>query len=145
MERKQTNEAKQKVRFIIESSADGVKSVLRSTGELYTKDHARYLRYEEFSEDSEKTTTIMKLAPEFIKVVRRGPVMSELTFILQQTTTGQLETPHGGWKLNVRTSSLSNQLSGNEGTISWAYDLFDEERHLGVFEFTVHIKEDPDL
>ena len=82
-------------------------------GELYRRGSAIYVRYTEQDEQGGKTRTVVKLSEREIKIMRRGEIESEQTFVLHHKRKGHHRTPAG--TLPIVTDTRSMRLEQQNG------------------------------
>lgn len=91
-------------------------------GTLYERDGATWILY-----DDEGTATTMRLAPEEIRLYRRGEVSSWQVFQLGELTGGMLTLGAGDMILRVMTSHFLVNVAPREGHVELHYELFTAE------------------
>ncbi len=107
---------------IVSTQTDGNERVdARHTrrGELYDRDGAWYLRYEE-----EQTTTTVRIDDHAVRVHRRGLVNGWQDFVGGQWTGGLLGLGGNDLVLRVHTSDLRIDRHLTDGVIKLCYELW---------------------
>ena len=108
----------------------------------YAKAGALWLRFSDPVEDMGKTTTVVKIEPGRIKVIRQGGIRWEQTFVEREETAGYYQLPGGRVTLGMRTHLVDVRLDGGVGVVSWTYDLFTDGHLTGTYELKLVIQED---
>lgn len=106
----------------------------------YWKEGRLFLHYAETDPEMGRTTTLIKAAPDEIRIIRRGDVKSEQSFRPHQKSTGYYETPFGKMELETETHKLSADFQGMTGTLSWTYDMILSGSRTGRFELIVEFR-----
>jgi uncharacterized beta-barrel protein YwiB (DUF1934 family) len=133
---------KQRVRILIESRQDGQKTLQEALGELYVKGGHAYVRYEEQASELGRTTSLLRLEPAQIKIIRQGDVQSEQTFVAGEKRAGFYQTAQGKLELEMQTRELHTDLSHGLGTVSWKYDLYVAGDYAGLYKIKLSIREE---
>lgn len=133
--------SKERVLIRIESMADGQKSLQSAEGDLYLKGGHAYIRYEESSADLGRTTTLLRMDPSQLKIIRQGDIQSEQTFVPGEKRTGFYQTAQGKLQLETHTHEWSVELNRGIGSVSWSYDLYMAGEHAGLYRLKLSIHE----
>ena len=149
-----------RVRIAIESRQDGEVTVLYADGQLYRKGSSFYLLYKESASDTERpvgsgaaghaggdpleTSVTFKAGEHGGKLMRRGSVNSELTFVKDGRGGGYYQvsgmrfsvvTETSDWKPPVYEQDEAGRLRA--WTASWSYTLYMEEERAGYFQLQI--------
>ncbi|WP_172257601.1 DUF1934 domain-containing protein [Saccharibacillus deserti] len=113
-------------------------------GQLFRKDRALYLRYEEpgASGNPGSVRTLLKITQEELKVIRHGEVESEQSFRLGSSLPGFYRSPYTRFALVTHTRELSVRMEGSAGEIFWAYELEVHNAISGHFAVSLTIQEE---
>lgn len=133
---------KQNVRIHIESMVDGLPVIQDVQAQMYQKEDSIYYRYPEQEEQMGKTTALLKVQEDQIKMNRHGDVEAEQTFEVGKELPGFFHFPQGRMKLRIQTQSIEQQLEQGIGTIKWSYDGWSEDTFLGHFKLQLTIQEE---
>lgn len=125
------------VNLTIDSRSDGQRIRQSVSAQAYERNGHWYYRYTEPDNGMGTSTVIVKLesgdVPR-IQLLRQGAVRSKLLFEAGAWTEGEYETVHGTFKLGLRTTSLSVNVSGEgSGEWFWSYELIVQGESQGVF------------
>ena len=108
-------------------------------GQRYTRGANQYFRYEENEPGMGATSTLLKVSPEEIRVIRQGDIESEQTFAVGETRPGFYRTPQGTLHLTTRAESVSVQLDNGIGSISWSYEMHLAGEYAGTFRLEIEV------
>lgn len=111
-------------------------------GELYARNGSYYLRYTEPDQDFGRTTATVKWDERQVKVIRRGGVESELTFVAGERTAGAFALPQGRVRLEVVTLGVERDMNEGLGTLAWSYDMYTDGDYAGRMRLRLVIEED---
>lgn len=90
--------------------------------DCYAKGTNQYYRYKE-QEDMGNTSTLLKIGPDEIRIIRQGEMESEQAFAVGELRSGYYRTAQGMLSIATRTSRVSVQLIEGIGTVEWDYEL----------------------
>jgi uncharacterized beta-barrel protein YwiB (DUF1934 family) len=133
---------KRRVRIRIESTQDGQQTLQTADGDLYPKGDHVYIRYEEAQSELGRTTTLLKLEPGQIRIIRQGDVASEQTFVPGERRIGFYQTVQGRLELEMQTHGLESEVSQGLGWVTWSYELFVQGEPAGLYEIKLVIQEE---
>ena len=111
-------------------------------GELYRRGSAIYVRYTEQDEQGGKTRTVVKLSEREIKIMRRGEIESEQTFVLHHKRKGHHRTPAGTLPIVTDTRSMRLEQQNGRWTAAWSYILYVADEPAGNFNLKLNIQEE---
>ncbi len=116
---------------------------LVTVGSRRDKDGVSYITYRE-SEVSglEGTTTLLKLYPGRMTLVRMGAVELKQEFAPGLKSHGTYITPYGSMKLTVATRSLERAAAGGIDAVTAGYDLEINGRWQSYNTLAVEIREE---
>ncbi|MBO8172058.1 MAG: DUF1934 domain-containing protein [Bacillaceae bacterium] len=131
---------------------EGTKQVLNQTcrGEWTEKGNTGYLKYQEPEENMGNTTTMMKIEPDKITLIRRGDVTMRHEYEKGRRTRGTYRSPYGTMLMETDTRELrvkKRRSSPNPETSSllaaweWDYELFLDDNRVGAYTMKVELKE----
>ncbi|MNI10680.1 putative beta-barrel protein YwiB [compost metagenome] len=132
---------KQRVSIRIESRIDGQESAHTAEGDLYLKGKHAYIRYEESGAELGKTTTLIRLDPDEVKIIRQGDIQSEQIFVPGEQRIGFYHTAQAKLELVVHTHDWNFELNNGLGHVSWSYDLYMAGDHAGLYRLKLLIQE----
>lgn len=134
---------KKKVKLRITTAINEETSVQKSTGELYVKEQAIYVRYAEPHAEMGRTVSTLKLKNDSVKIIRHGDVKMEQLFSQGEITYSLYNTPQGALELEVCTLAVMNRLmTDGMGTFAWKYTLSLDGELAGTYEITLDIQEE---
>jgi len=107
----------------IESAAGGRRSVQTASGTVFVKRGGWYLRYEENLDALGRSVNTVKIAPDGLKIIRRGAIESEMIFVVGRKTSGWLRTANFAAGLEVKCTEIRVDFHEGRGTVAWAYEL----------------------
>lgn len=97
---------------------------LVSTGRHYCKNGIEYIVYQETAISGlEATTTVVKLFPDHIAVVRMGSVEHKQEFRLNETSNSTYITAFGKMNMSIFTKQLAVNFANSVGSIDVGYEL----------------------
>lgn len=134
-----------RVRIAVESRSGGQRIVQEAVGDWYAKGGHAYLRYPEPAADLGRTTTVIKLEKNAVKIIRQGEVRSEQTFVPGERKIGYYETAQGKLELAVRARSVRSDLDGPSGTVEFKYALEVAGQPSGTYTVKLTIREEPSI
>lgn len=113
-------------------------------GQLFRKDKALYVRYEEPGANGNPggVRTLLKVTQEELKVIRHGEVESEQSFRKGSRLPGFYRSPYTRFALITHTRDLRVRLEGSSGEIYWAYELEVHDAISGHFAVSLTIQEE---
>ncbi len=116
---------------------------LVTVGSRHEKDGVSYVTYRE-SEISglEGTTTLLKLYPDRMTLVRMGAVEQKQEFVPGLRSDGAYITPYGSLKMAVVTRSLERAAAGGKDAVMAGYDLEINGRWQSYNTLSVEIREE---
>jgi uncharacterized beta-barrel protein YwiB (DUF1934 family) len=116
---------------------------LVTVGSRQEKNGISYITYRE-SEISglEGTTTLLKLYPDYISVVRMGAVEHKQEYRLGEPCPSLYITPYGSLKMTVLTRRLERVTDGRGETITAGYDLAIDGQWQSYNTLAVNIREE---
>lgn len=123
MSERQPMPSSRRVRIRIDSRTGGQRLSQQTEGDWYAKGSHYYVRYAEASPEGGQTTTIVKLEPNAIKIMRRGDVQADQTFVPGEKRLGYYETAGVRLELETRTMRWEQDLQDGFGTVLWSYSL----------------------
>jgi len=121
--------------------SDGGRSVVEERGEAYVKGSHTYIRYVETSSGLEGVSTVVKLAPEGVTVLRQGNVRMEQRFVAGKRATGYYEMREGSFRLETDTKRVDIRMQDGIGQAVWSYELWISDSEAGNFEVTIDVQE----
>lgn len=135
---------KTKARIVVTSRQGQEETVQEWMGEVFAKEDATYIRYEEPEEipGSGATRTLVKVTGGALKIMRHGGVEAEQTFEVGRRLPGFYRSPLTSFNLSTRTRSLETKLTGTTGHVVCEYDLYVFENLSGHFAISLHIQEE---
>ncbi|KIL38611.1 hypothetical protein SD70_25290 [Gordoniibacillus kamchatkensis] len=131
-----------RVRIAVESRSGGQRIGQEAVGDWYAKGGHAYVRYPEPAAELGRTTTVIKLETNAVKIIRQGEVRSEQTFIPGKRTIGYYETAQGKLELAVNTRSVRSSMRGPNGTALLRYDLEIAGEPAGTYTVKLTIQEE---
>ena len=93
-------------------------------GEYYFRNNKHYLLYEEVMEGSdEKTKTIVKAAPDYMELTRKGAVSTHMVFEKDKKNTTYYYTPYGSILMGIEAQDVNVSVEEEAITIDVKYVL----------------------
>gem|GEM_PF-440522 len=130
------------VRIELATVADGRQEAFMYTGFLYRRPEGWYVRYDEEQDDG-RVSTILKVQPNRVVLLRRGARSMEQVFVPGAVTSGTFSTPYGRFALTTHTRTVdvaeTEDPPGLVIRIAYAWTLGGEP--MGERRLTVMIKE----
>ncbi|MCX7780304.1 MAG: DUF1934 domain-containing protein [Negativicutes bacterium] len=116
---------------------------LVTAGRHYTKNGVNYITYEETElSGMEGTTTLLKIYPSHVVVVRMGSIEHKQEFRLGEKTYSTYVTPVGSMKMAMHTHKLNLSAQGINRVIQIGYELEIDGQWLSSNELSVTIREE---
>jgi uncharacterized beta-barrel protein YwiB (DUF1934 family) len=131
-----------KVNIRIVSKAGSQVIEERVQGSLYMRNGHIYIRYEEPVEQMGHTSTIVKIDAGEIKIIRRGDIVTDQSFVAGRHTHSDYATPETSMKLSMFTHKIETRLSNGIGVVEWSYDLYVSGDLAGTYAIQMDIRED---
>lgn len=91
---------------------------LVSVGRRHEKGGVSYITYKEELSGMDKTTTMLKLYPDRVILIRTGSYEQKQEFFPGRKTYSMYTTPYGSLELGVATRELSMNESSKENSVS---------------------------
>lgn len=107
----------------IESWSGGTRSVRTASGAIYRKPGGWYVRYADVDDALGESSNTIKIAPGELKIIRRGAVESEMTFVVGRRRSGWFRTALFSAECEVHCTEIRVDLHEGRGTVTWAYEL----------------------
>ena len=116
---------------------------LITVGRHYKKNGVHYITYQETQlSGMEGTTTLLKVYPDRITLVRMGSVQQKQEFRLGEKTCGTYITPYGAMEMAAVTSKLGFSYRGAGGSMHIEYELEIDGHWQSKNELIVNIQEE---
>ncbi|QDH21347.1 DUF1934 domain-containing protein [Saccharibacillus brassicae] len=130
------------ITIVSKQDEETVKQTL--AGQLFQKDNALYVRYEEPGANGSPggVRTLVKVTQEELKVIRHGEVESEQSFRLGSSLPGFYRSPYARFALVTHTRDLRVRMQGAAGEIHWAYEMEVHDAISGHFAVSLTIQEE---
>jgi uncharacterized beta-barrel protein YwiB (DUF1934 family) len=135
------NYTPKKVNVLIESCIDDQNIVQKAEGDLYPKGSHYYLRYEEMDPEMKGTVTTIRLERDSIRIIRRGHLRSEQTFISGRRLHGYYDTAQGKIELETVTNTIFVDLIDGMGIVEWSYELYLMGEKSGAYRLRLIVTE----
>ncbi|TVY10835.1 DUF1934 domain-containing protein [Paenibacillus cremeus] len=136
-----TTKRQAQISILSQSGNEQVKQHVQ--GELFPKEKAIYLRYQEPAEaEMGRTFTTIRIDSGQLRIIRQGDVKFEQTFEKGARIIGYIETPQGQLETETVTTQLEVHLPSNPAeTIRarWAYQLFVMGESAGEFSLELTV------
>lgn len=95
-----------------------------SPGEYFLKNGKHYVMYEEHMEDFEEPTrNLLKIAPDEIRLRKRGLINTEMIFQRGEATSAHYTTPYGNLVLGIRARDMKVKEESEKIQVRVDYDL----------------------
>ena len=116
---------------------------LVSVGTRHEKNGVSYISYRESELTGlEGTTTVLKLYPDHLVLLRMGAVEQKQEFYAGQKRYSTYVTPFGNMKMGIFTRELAIQDGGESATVTVSYDLEINDRWQSFNTLSVNIREE---
>ncbi|VBB06363.1 calycin [Lucifera butyrica] len=126
-----------------EDGGEAERIELVTAGRHYRKNGIDYISYEESAiTGMEGTTTLLKLSPDSLTLVRMGRIEHKQQFCLGEKHTGTYITPFGRMETAVWTTRLEISLAAPAGSVELAYELEIDGRWQSTNTLSVTIREE---
>ncbi|PZD96461.1 DUF1934 domain-containing protein [Paenibacillus sambharensis] len=137
------------VRIVLESSQEGAApSMTRHTGLLYNKPKSIFIRYDEQEQqggESAAVGTTIRWDGQELKLIRRGAVESEQSFVAGRRTGGIYRSALAEFRLETETTYLT-VVTPQEALLpiamEWHYQLWLSGEHAGQFQIRLTLQEE---
>ncbi|MDF2926023.1 MAG: hypothetical protein K0R57_4937 [Paenibacillaceae bacterium] len=125
------------VQLTIESINEGGRVVQQANARLYERDGRTYYYYEEPRSEMGRIVSILRVEPDYIRLLRQGDIESEQQFRVGTRLPGYYDTIHGRLELDTETTELDNRLENGIGTLSWSYELYVSGERTGFHQLLI--------
>jgi len=126
------------VNIEISSTVDNQTTKHSVQGDLYEKPNATFVRYKEPEPSLGRTFTVLKWSPSELKVIRQGEAPTNMTFVLNEWTSGYYDTAVGRLNLRIFTTKLElPPLRGSNRELLWSYRIYVDSELSGQFDIKV--------
>ncbi|MEX0380314.1 DUF1934 domain-containing protein [Leuconostoc sp. MS02] len=107
-----------------------------TTGELFVKNGAIFLRYIEVIAGQNQTKVLFKLAGDRARLNRNGDGLTKLAFLEGQRLPAHYQTPAGQMQLETYTTALFSEIDLTQltGVTSISYDLYANDVIIGQYD-----------
>ncbi|CAM4468550.1 DUF1934 domain-containing protein [Paenibacillus tarimensis] len=136
------------VRIVLESSQEGASpTITRHTGLLYNKPKSIFIRYDEQEQGGEGATvgTTIRWDGQELKLIRRGAVESEQSFVAGRRTGGAYRSDLADFRIETETTYLTVAAPPEALlpiTMEWRYELWLSGEHAGQFQIRLTLREE---
>ncbi len=97
---------------------------MMAEGRHYYRHGKHYVLYEDTALSGKgSTSTVLKIAPDSVLLMRKGDVMQEQLFAHERESSSVYRTPYGELNLSVRTNRLNIVYGTVSGNIDVAYTM----------------------
>ncbi len=117
-------------------------SSLSSSGTLYRKNDAVYLRYEEVINEADKVNTTIKIQNDEITIIRQGAVSMRQRFIPGAEKEGTYGSPYGPIQIATRTEKVDFDWNEAElkGHLSMEYQVLFQGEEAGYHQMLIKLR-----
>lgn len=135
------------VKVTIDSVGDNGSMKQQVAGHLFPKGRQCYLRYAEPPEaQMGQTTTTVRIELGKLRVLRRGDIELEQTFVPEQVQRGYIDVPQGRMELETHTEAVSISGDWNAAgaialTVRWSYQLLLMGESAGSFAISLLVEQ----
>ncbi|GMA69425.1 hypothetical protein GCM10025879_06710 [Leuconostoc litchii] len=107
----------------------------QTTGKLFLKNNALYLRYTEVIED-QKTQIMFKFSDGQIRMNRSGDIITKFSFVKSERIPALYQTPTGQMQLETLTTLLATDFDLKKlyGEVAIDYILYANQQVIGQYE-----------
>lgn len=126
-----------KVRLTIRSMADGVDLVQSMEAKLYIQEGKWFYHYQEPESEMGKISTVLRIEPGLIRLLRQGDIQSEQLFRAGQRMPGYYHMPHGRMELDTETEEIRIEMKDGLGAAEWSYGLYVSGEQTGFHRLRV--------
>ena len=114
-----------------------------AVGHRYFRNDIHYITYHETAlTGMEGVTTLLKVLPDRVVLVRMGTVEQKLEFASGETCEGPYITSFGRFSMGVRTHALEATLTDRTGQIDICYDLTLDGQWFSANTLSISIQEE---
>jgi len=105
----------------------GTENCIETTavGRYYLKNGVHYVTYQdrELEHNEAETTTVLKVYPGHVVLLRMGSIGHRQEFHPGQKTSSTYVTPYGSMSMTVFTTQINSSFGAASGTIDISYEL----------------------
>lgn len=117
-----------------------------SLGEMFEKDNQIYVSYEEAAddvsgEDCEIIKSMMKVKPDQIEIIKRGPTETHMIFVEDKDTLSYYSTPFGELEVSIHTDRLERIQMDSGFRILLEYVLEVNATHMSDCNVEIRVEE----
>lgn len=113
---------------------------MMAEGRHYYRNGKHYVLYEDAALSGQgSTSTILKIAPDSLLLMRKGDVMQEQLFAHERESSSVYRTPYGELNLSVKTDRLDIVYGTVSGNIDVAYTMAINGELQGTNELHIEI------
>ncbi|WP_257347513.1 DUF1934 domain-containing protein [Pseudalkalibacillus decolorationis] len=127
---------------ISDQSGQNEETQFSALGNLYEKETAIYIRYDEEINESDKVNTTIKITNDDATIIRRGAVSMRQQFIPGTLTAGTYGSVYGPIQIAMDTKTM--EFDWNErtkrGSLSLEYDVLFEGEKTGRHQLSIKLK-----
>ncbi|ALN77913.1 DUF1934 family protein [Staphylococcus agnetis] len=105
-----------------------------------TEKNATFIRYNEQVDEVNVNVTV-KIAPDAIKIIRKGDINMTLHFQEGQPTKTFYHIPEGKMLLMVNTLSIIHFVDEAGGKLKIHYELYQDDDKMGTYQYEIKYKE----
>ena len=114
---------------------------MMAEGRHYFRNGKHYVLYDEkdlTGEKGDKTSTVLKIGPESVTLLRQGAVVQRQHFAEGEESKGDYQTPYGTLQLSFHTDKLDIDYGTVAGTVDVGFALAVNGQHRS--DNTLHIE-----
>ncbi|MGN1187223.1 MAG: DUF1934 domain-containing protein [Lachnospiraceae bacterium] len=111
------------------------------SGRYFYRNGKHYIKYQESLEDGLVTDNMIKISPNEVELVRKGPMSTNMIFTMGEKNLSYYETPFGSMMMGIDTSDLCITEAENELAVDISYALDMNCQHMSDCHVAIKISE----
>ncbi|MCR5176614.1 MAG: DUF1934 domain-containing protein [Anaerovibrio sp.] len=109
-------------------------------GKYYLRNGKHYIKYDDSSMDTDYIIgTTIKIDGSKFRILRNGPIDTDMNFEAGKTTYAVYRTPYSSMKLEIYTRQLDISMDYASGNVELYYDMRVDGTFVGEYELRIEI------
>lgn len=124
------------------AGADNDSVEMIHAGRHYYMAGRHYIKYQESLEDGLVTDNMIKISPNEVELIRKGPMTTNMLFTVGEKNISYYETPFGSMTMGIDTSDLCITEEENEILVDIRYALEMNGNYMSQSHVVIKVRDD---
>lgn len=126
------------------TGADNDSVEMIHSGRYFYKNGRHYIKYQESLDDGIVTDNMIKISPNEVELVRKGPMTTNMLFTIGEKNISYYETPFGSMTMGIDTADLCITEAESEILVDISYTLEMNGIYNSQSHVVIKVREDAD-